>query len=89
MKSFLVALLVLLPFALAAPATAQSADRVAAFLEVVEAAGCVIHEGNNGAILAKLGMTPAEGTQIVTLLMADGRAVPQDDDLRITTGGCR
>ncbi|GKY87799.1 hypothetical protein [Sinisalibacter aestuarii] len=72
----------------AAPALAQSADRVAEFLRAVEAAGCVVHEANNQAILAQLGMTPAEGTLIVTLLMSDGRAVPQDDDLRITTGTC-
>lgn len=88
MRALRIAMIGLAPFLLAAPATAQSADRVAAFLRAVEAAGCVVHEANNMAILAELGMSPAEGSRIVSLLMSDGRAVPQGDDLRITTGAC-
>ena len=74
---------------LAAPAAAQSAERIAAFLAVVEELGCVVNDANNLIVLDRLNMTQAEGTRIVTQLMADGRAVPQDDDLRITTGACK
>jgi len=70
-------------------AMAQPAERIAAFLDVVEEAGCVINEANNQAILARLDMTESEGGAIVLMLMADGRAVPQGDDLRITTGTCQ
>jgi hypothetical protein len=72
----------------ALPAQAQNAERIAEFLSAVEAAGCVIDETNNQAILQRLSMTEDEGTRIVMVLMSDGRAVPQDDDLRITTGTC-
>lgn len=73
---------------IASPLAAQDAERIAQFLAVVEAAGCVIDEANNLDILRQLSMTEDEGGRIVMILMTDGRAVPQDDDLRITTGPC-
>ncbi len=72
----------------ASPLAAQDAARIAQFLAVVEAAGCVIDEANNQSILQQLSMTEDEGGRIVMVLMSDGRAVPQADDLRITTGPC-
>lgn len=89
MKSAVTLLLALGLAGAAAPAAAQSAERVEAFLAVVEELGCVVTEANNRIVLDRLNMTQAEGSRIAALLMADGRAVPQDDDLRITTGGCQ
>lgn len=73
----------------ASPAAAQTVAEVDAFLAAVEEMGCVVNEANNAAVLARLGITAQQGTRIVTRLMADGRAVPQGDDLRIVTGHCK
>jgi len=45
----------------ASPLAAQDAARIAQFLAVVEAAGCVIDEANNQSILQQLSMTEDEG----------------------------
>ena len=67
---------------------AQSADHEAVLIAAIEQAGCVVSEANEQAILTKAGLSEQEGSAIVMQLMSQGRAVPQDDDLRLVTGKC-
>lgn len=61
-------------------------DRLVA---AIEAAGCVVHEGNHESILQEARLTPEEGSLVVTVLMDTGQAEPLGDDPRLTTANCR
>lgn len=76
---------------LSSAATAQTSfeDEKARLIAAIEAAGCVVHEGNHETILREATMTPEQGRLVVTFLMDTGQAEPLDDDLRLTTGNCR
>ena len=72
----------------ASAASAQAPDRVAILVAAIEDAGCVVHEDNEAEVLESTGMTAAEASAIVKMLMSTGQAVPQDDDLRLVIGKC-
>ena len=82
-------LVLALAASLAAPAAlAQTPDRVAILVAAIEDAGCVVDAENEAEVLESTGMTAAEASSIVTMLMSTGQAVPQDDDLRLVIGKC-
>lgn len=76
------------PMLWAGAASAQTASEVARLIAAIEDAGCVVTALNESAVLQASGLTEQTAMSIVSLMMADGRAVPQDDDLRLTTGKC-
>ena len=69
-------------------AAAQNTAREQVLIDAITAAGCIVTEDNEAAILDAAQMGEAEATTIVMALMTTGRAVPQDDDLRLMTGTC-
>ncbi|MGI1660962.1 hypothetical protein ACRDNQ_01875 [Palleronia sp. KMU-117] len=75
---------------LSSAAVAQTSfeDERERLIAAIEAAGCIVHEGNHEAILREARMTPAQGSLVVTFLMDTGQAEPLGDDLRLTTGNC-
>lgn len=87
-----VRLLVCAAVCAAAPAAQAQADfsnqrnRLVAAIEV---AGCIVHDGNEAAILRAAGLTAAQGRVVVSYLMQTGEAVPFGDDLRLKTGACK
>ena len=72
----------------ASPALAQSDAQVQGLIDTITAAGCIVHAGNEAAVLADSGLQEAEAAAIVMLLMNTGRAAPLGDDLQLTTGDC-
>jgi hypothetical protein len=73
----------------AAAAQADFADQKDRLVTAIEAAGCIVHDGNEAAILRAARLTPAQGSVVVSFLMQTGEAEPFGDDLRLKTGGCR
>ena len=75
--------------ATAAMAQTGFGDQKERLVKAIEAAGCVVNELNQAAILAEAGLTPAQGSVIVSQMMDVGEAVPFGDDLRLRTAGCQ
>ncbi len=73
----------------AAMAQTTFADQKDRLVAAIEAAGCIVHEGNHEAILVEADLTPDQGSVIVMQMMEVGEAVPQGDDLRLRTGECK
>ncbi len=74
---------------LATTAHAQETAQEHRLIAAIEAAGCVVTEANEAAILAAAQLDENVAMAIVKLWMSDGRAIPQDDDLRLVTGACK
>jgi len=64
-------------------------DQKQRLVTAIEAAGCIVNELNQAAILVEAGLTPEQGSVIVNQMMDVGEAVPFGDDLRLTTAGCQ
>ena len=75
--------------ATAAMAQTGFGDQKERLVTAIEAAGCVVNELNQAAILVEAGLTPAQGSVIVKQMMDVGEAVPFGDDLRLKTAGCQ
>jgi hypothetical protein len=73
----------------AAAAQADFADQKDRLVKAIEAADCIVHDGNEAAILRAARLTPAQGSVVVSFLMQTGEAEPFGDDLRLKTGGCQ
>lgn len=77
---------------LAAPAAMAQADLSAQknrLIAAIEAAGCIVNERNQAAILVEADLTPEQGGIIVNQMMDIGEAEPFGDDLRLKTGDCQ
>ncbi len=75
----------------ATAATAQTSlsDQKERLVAAIEAAGCIVNELNQAAILVEAGLTPEQGGVIVNQMMDISEAVPFGDDLRLNTAGCQ
>lgn len=73
----------------AQPLAAQDSPGTETLIAAIEAAGCLVHEGNQASVLAASGLTEDEAGAIVMMMMTDGRAVPDGDNLRLVTGDCQ
>jgi hypothetical protein len=73
----------------AAGAQADFADQKDRLVAAIEAAGCIVHDGNEAAILRAAKLTPVQGSVVVSFLMQTGEAEPFGDDLRLKTGACK
>ncbi len=72
----------------ATTARAQESADFARLIAAIEDAGCVVHDDNEKDVLAASGLTEGQAAAIVLTMMQDGRAIPQNDDLRLMTGKC-
>jgi len=72
----------------AAAAQGDFADQKDRLVAAIEAAGCVVHDGNEAAILRAARLTAAQGSVVVSFLMQTGEAEPFGDNLRLRTGAC-
>lgn len=75
----------------ATAATAQTGinTQKVRLVAAIEAAGCIVNERNHAAILVEAGLTPDQGSIIVSQMMSVGEAEPFGDDLRLKTGRCQ
>lgn len=73
----------------AAQAQADFAQQKTRLVAAIEAAGCIVNDKNEAAILRASGLTAAQGSVVVSALMQTGEAVPFGDDLRLNTGACK
>ena len=68
---------------------APSPERSAAFVALVEGAGCELHQADNDALLDPAGFSDAEASAISQGLMAQGRAeVTPEGNLLLLTENC-
>ena len=74
---------------LASPLRAQDLTGTDALIAAITEAGCVVTAMNEATVLAASGLTEHVAAEIVKMMMTDGRAVPQGDDLRLVTGDCQ
>ena len=85
MRRMLVAALCL---GLVPAAQAATAEQAEALIRAIAAAGCEVREDNNAAVLAAAGVDAELAAEIVTAMLADGRAEVTDRGLKLRTGGC-
>jgi hypothetical protein len=72
-----------------AASMAPSPERVAAFENMVAAAGCELPHTDNDSILDPAGFSDAEASAISQQLLAEGRAtLSPSGNLVLTTGAC-
>ncbi|MBI1217685.1 MAG: hypothetical protein GC186_03970 [Rhodobacteraceae bacterium] len=76
----------------ALPALAEGGPRPAeidALIAAMTAAGCMVTDANQAAVLQAAGLTPDVAAGVVQVLEADGRAVQgEGHTLRLKTGSC-
>jgi hypothetical protein len=66
-----------------------SPERTAAFVAIVEGAGCELHQADNDALLDPAGFSDAEASAIARQLLADGRAeITPQGNLVLVTENC-
>ena len=69
----------------AALAQADFTDQRNWLVAAIEAAGCIVHDGTEAAILRAASLTAAQGSVVVSYLMQTGEVVPFGDGLRLKT----
>jgi hypothetical protein len=66
-----------------------SPEREAAFVAMVEGAGCELHQQDNEALLNPAGFSDAEASAISQQLLAEGRAeITPEGNLMLLTENC-
>lgn len=74
----------------AAPAAAQDAAQIDAFIAAVTDAGCLIaNDTQAAAVEAATGFDDATLGSIVGVLVQDGRLVFTEDGIRLVAGSCQ